>query len=118
MAKFSGVIGFAVTKEKVKDGIPTGVFEEKVFEKRYTGDLLRNYRTRQTGEHLNDDIDITNQVSIIGDAFAFSNYFAMRYVKWRGASWKITSVEDQRPRLLLSLGGVYNGPKTCPAKDI
>jgi hypothetical protein len=34
----------------------------------------------------------------------------MRYVEWMNARWKITSIDVKRPRVILTIGGVYNGP--------
>jgi hypothetical protein len=104
MAKFYGSIGFAVTTETAD-----GVWTEVITEYNYTGDVLRNTRRLEPGENLNDNLTINNSISIIADPFANQNFHAMRYVKWMGASWKITNVEVQRPRLLLTIGGVYNG---------
>lgn len=104
MSKFSGIIGFVETVETVP-----GVWEDKIYEKRYVGDLIRNTRRLQTGDQVNDDIVITNEVSIIADPYARLNFHAMRYAEFMGAKWKITSVDVQYPRLILTLGGVYNG---------
>ena len=103
MAKFYGSIGFAETTE-----VAAGVWEEVITERSYMGDILRNTRRLEPGEDLNDNLVINNQISIIADPFANQNFHAMKYVKWMGASWKITNVEVQRPRLLLTIGRVYN----------
>ena len=103
MAKFYGSIGFAETTE-----VASGVWEEVITERSYMGDILRNTRRLEPGEDLNDNLVINNQISIIADPFANQNFHAMKYVKWMGASWKITNVEVQRPRLLLTIGRVYN----------
>ena len=79
-------------------------------ERDYRGDVLRNTRKWENGEHLNDDLNVNNQISIVADAYANENFFAMRYISWMGAYWKITNVEVQRPRLILTIGGVYNKP--------
>lgn len=104
MAKFYGPIGFAVTTEKA-----SGVYSEDITEKYYSGDVLRNTRRLEPGENLNDEITINNIVSIVADPFANQNFHTMRYVGWMGAKWKVTNVEVQRPRLLLTIGGIYNG---------
>lgn len=103
MAKFYGPIGFAVTKETVP-----GVWEEKITERYYRGELTRNTRRLQSADKVNDDINISNELSILADPFANGNFHSMRYVVFMGAKWKITSVDVQYPRLILSLGGVYN----------
>lgn len=105
MGKFFGAIGYAETKE-----VSPGVWKEHIAERNYYGDITRNTRRLESGEHVNDDINVNNAISIVADAFANQNFFAIRYVKWMGAAWKVTNVEVQRPRLLLTIGGVYNGP--------
>ena len=100
MAKFYGVIGYAVTKETAP-----GVWTEEIAEQSYYGDLTRNMRRLQDSGDLNDDINVANEISIVADPYANS----MRYVAFMGAKWKISKVEVQYPRLILTLGGVYNG---------
>lgn len=107
MAKFYGAIGYAETKETAP-----GVYTESITERNYSGDVIRNTGKWQKGESLNDDLTINNSISIVADPFANQNFHTMRYVKWMGASWKITNVEVQRPRLILTIGGVYNGKST------
>lgn len=103
MAKFFGVIGYAETVESKPD-----VWEEQFVERPYSGDLIRNTRRLQSTEHLNDDLTIANEISIVADPFANENFHRMRYVEFMGAKWKITNVEVQYPRLILTIGGVYN----------
>lgn len=107
MAKFFGAIGYAETKE-----ITPGVWEEQIAERTYYGDLIRNTRRLQTSDKLNDDINVTNEISIVADPFAYQNFHLMKYVAFMGAKWKIESVEVQYPRLILTIGGVYNGETT------
>ena len=83
--------------------------EEIPTEKKYRGDITKNVKRFDSGDSLNDNISLNNTISIVADAYAYENYFAIRYVEWMGARWKVTSVEVQRPRLILSVGGVYNG---------
>lgn len=104
MAKFYGKVGFVVTEETAPD-----VYTEKPIARYYMGDVVRNIKKATTGEGINDNLDINNQISIIADQFAFSHFFAMRYVEWMGAYWNVQSVEVQFPRLIISIGGVYNG---------
>lgn len=104
MAKFRGKVGYAVTAETAP-----GVFTEQITERTYSGDVLRNVSKIQSGENLNDNLTVDNKLSIVADPFAYENFYAMRYVRWMGALWKVSSVEVQRPRLILTIGGVYNG---------
>lgn len=106
MAKFYGPIGFAVSTE-----IRPGVWEDIIAEHYYCGDVIRNTRRLQSTDKVNDDINISNEISILADPFANGNFHAMRYVGFMGTKWKITNVEVQYPRLILTIGGVYNGPE-------
>ena len=105
MAKFYGAIGYGETTET-----SPGVYVDVVTERQYFGDVVKNTRGLESGENLNDNITVNNQLSIIADPFAYNHFHTMRYVKWMGALWKITKVDVQRPRLILTIGGVYNGP--------
>lgn len=104
MAKFYGKIGYAMTKETTP-----GVWVEEIVECSYYGDVIRNIRRLQGSENLNDDINVSNEISIVADAFANQNFHSMRYVEYMGAKWKVSSVEVKYPRLILNVGGVYNG---------
>lgn len=103
MAKFCGKIGFSVTAETVP-----GVWREVITERRYKGDIIRNVRKLENSGNVNDDVNISNEVSIVADAYANNNFFSIKYVEFMGAKWKITSVDVKPPRLVLTLGGVYN----------
>ena len=103
MAKWFGKIGYAVTEETVP-----GVWKEQITEREYYGDLIRNNRRLQTADKVNDNIEISNEISIVSDPYANENFHSMRYVYFMGTKWKITSVDVQYPRLVLSIGGVYN----------
>ncbi len=103
MAKYSGKIGFAVLPLETEPG----VWNEFIEERPYYGNVIRNARRLQTAG-VNDDIEITNRLSVIADAYAFRNFHMIRYVTFMGSKWKVTDVEVEYPRLLLSLGGLYN----------
>jgi FAD/FMN-containing dehydrogenase len=107
MARFSGKVGYAT------DPVETapGVWTEVTIEKSYFGDVVRNTRKALPGENLNPDISVGNAIEIVADAYANNHFFAIRYVEWAGTLWTVTEVEVQRPRLLLRLGEVYNGPR-------
>lgn len=103
MAKFYGPIGFAKTVETTP-----GVWEEQIVERNYRGELTRNNRRLQNTNQLIDDITIANELSIVADPYVNDNFHSMRYVKFMGTKWKVTSIDVQYPRLILSLGGIYN----------
>lgn len=104
MAKWYGLIGFAETVE-----ISPGVYEEEITEHQYYGDVVRDTRRLQNSNQLNDNVNISNNISIIADPFANNNFHSIRYIEYMGAKWKVESVEVQYPRLVLTIGGVYNG---------
>lgn len=104
MAKFFGEIGFAELVEEVP-----GVWNEKISKHFYYGDLIRNTRRLQSTDQVNDNINVSNQISIVSDPYANQNFHMIRYVQFMGAKWKVSDVEVQYPRLILTLGGVYNG---------
>lgn len=103
MAKFYGAIGYANTVET-----SPGIYEELIDRRNYTGDVIKLSRKLQPGSKINDDINISHRISIIADPFAKYNFHAMRYIEYMGAKWKITDVEVEYPRLILSIGGLYN----------
>ena len=104
MAKFYGKIGYASTVET-----KPGVYEEQIVERSYYGDWIRNTRRLQSTDQVNDDINISNEISIVADPYATNNFHTMRYAVFMGTKWKISNVEVSYPRLILTLGGVYNG---------
>lgn len=122
MARFKGRIGYSrnveqtivtgnnpETNEPIKLG--TGVWVDEIIERVYSGETLRESKQWTGSSQVNDDLMLGHRISIVADDFANSNFSAMKYVIWNGVYWKVSSIEHQRPRLILSLGGVYNGPK-------
>lgn len=103
--KWSGKIGFA---EDTGENAPS-VFVEKITERRYYGDVVEFGRQMQGSDQINEDVTVGNQLSILGDPFATANLYAMRYATFCGQRWKVTAVKVQYPRLILTLGGVWNG---------
>lgn len=107
MAKFFGQIGYAIPTK-----IRPGVFEDQIEERDYFGDVIRiNSRWSASPDSTNDDLTLNNQFSIVADPFAQCNFHSMKYVKYLDSYWKVTSVEPQFPRILITVGGVYNGPR-------
>ena len=104
MARFYGAVGYAYDEVTAPD-----VVTEHCTERFYKGDILRNQRRLEKAEGVNDGVNISNRISIVADPYALSHIFAMRYVKWMGVAWKVAEVEVETPRLILTLGGVYNG---------
>lgn len=106
MAKYYGIVGYLTSVESPQG---SGKWVPKINERRYYGDVIKNHKQTISGDKINDDISINNTISIVADQYAYENFFAIKYIVWMGTKWKVTSVEVQRPRLIFSIGGVYNG---------
>lgn len=110
MAKFYGAVGYGEQVETAP-----GVWADDIVEHNYYGDVVRNTRKLQEGEYLNNDLSVSNSISIVADAYANEHFHAIRYIKWAGTRWTVSDVEVLSPRLLLRLGEVYNGPEPTVA---
>lgn len=106
MSRFYGKVGYI---ESVESDSPSLWVEGNPIEYWYYGDVIKNTRRLDNGEKVIDDISVNNSISILADEYAFEHFFAIKYVCWMGAKWKVTNVEVQSPRLVLTLGGLYNG---------
>jgi hypothetical protein len=105
MAKWFGKIGY-ITQVQTKPGVWKPV--ETVYE--YFGDVERKYSGwRINSESTNDDLTMDVQVSIVADQYAYQHFSRMKWIELYDAKWKITKIEPKHPRLILSVGGVYNG---------
>ena len=105
MAKFYGKIGYIESVE-----IKPGVWKDKATEHLRRGDFIRNAVQFRTSGDLNDNVDVTNEISIVADSFARDNFHLIRYVVYKGVKWKVTKVDiSHSPKLILTIGGVYNG---------
>jgi len=107
MAKFYGPVGYGIPTEVPPE---SGVWQDVITERTYSGDILRNSRKLVIASGtLNDNINMSNEISIVSDPFANANFQSIRYIEYMGTKWKITSVEVKYPRLILEMGGLYNG---------
>lgn len=104
MAKFYGKIGFIDTSET-----SPGVWTSNPVERNYYGDLTRNHKRWENSQNVNDNLTLQNEISIVADPYAMDHFQNIRYVEFMNTVWKVTAVDVQYPRLVLSIGGVYNG---------
>lgn len=111
MARFFGEVGYG---NSVETPPGSGVWVDKVVEFPYQGDVIRNTRKLEDGERVNDNITVGNSISVVADEYAFQHFFNIKYLRWAGVLWTVTTVEVKSPRLILSLGSVYNGPTPTP----
>ena len=107
MARFFGAVGYG---DAVETPAESGVWVDTINEIEYYGDVVRDTRKLDSGENLNSDINVNNSISIVADEYAINHFFKIKYVRWAGVLWTVTTVESRPPRLILSLGSVYNGP--------
>ena len=103
MAKFNGMIGYAEQVETTP-----GVWENKITEHKHLGDVVRHTSKLVTSDDLNDDVDVSTEISIVADTYTIKNMYSMVYIEYLGAKWKIKSIQPQFPRVILTLGGLYN----------
>ena len=108
MAKWFGKVGYSETVETAP-----GVWTPQDVIHEYQGDVIKG-NTRWSGnpESTNDNLTITSQISIVADPFAIEKFHSMKWIEFMGTKWKIVTVDPQFPRLLLTLGGVWNGQQT------
>lgn len=104
MAKYFGSVGYAEDEE-----VSPGIVKERIVTREYFGDIIRNNRRLENSDQINDDIKITNQISIVSDPYAIDNFWKIRYATFMGQKWKVKTVEVEFPRLILTLGELYNG---------
>ena len=104
MAKYYGSVGYEDTVESTP-----GIFKEEIIARDYYGDIIRNNRKLESSGEINDNINVTNQISIVADPYALENFGRIRYATFMDQKWKVKEVSVEFPRLILTLGGLYNG---------
>lgn len=108
MARYYGKIGYGENVET-----KPGVWELVIVERAYFGDVQSQNRRLEAGEKVLSDIRVGNSISVVADAYALNHFLAIQYIEWTGGLWVVDDVTVQAPRLILRLGGVYNGPKVA-----
>lgn len=107
MPKKYVTVGFGVSGENPNK---PGIWEQTITERPYYGDLTNPVsRWNNSSDSTNEELRFSGQLSIVADPFANEHYHAIKYVKFDGEEikWKVTSVDPQRPRINLDLGGEY-----------
>lgn len=112
MAKWYGIIGYDVPTET-----KPGVWGHKITERNYYGDAIDPGRRVQSADQLQDHLIVQNTLSIVADPFALDSFQYIRYASFMGANWEVSHVKVQYPRLILTLGGIYNGTNTGRASN-
>lgn len=112
MGRYFGTVGYAISTERMTTDVPpqhTGIFEDVIVEKEYYGDATNLSSRWSSGDQVNDNLQINVNISILADAFAYQNFSRIKYVEYMGVKWKVEKITPERPRLILTLGGEYNG---------
>jgi hypothetical protein len=104
MAKFTGRVGY-ITQDETAPGVWSPVENSVVMK----GDVLRLSSNTQNDDKVNSDITLNHRVSLLGDAYSFAKYYNIKWIEIDGQKWEVSSVEVQRPRIIVTLGGVWNG---------
>lgn len=104
MARFYGRVGFVIGYDETSPGVRKPHIEIR----NYYGDVMKRRANWEKGQSINDDVKINNQISILADEFAEQNAYLMTWVEWKGVKWKVSSIEFERPRMILTIGDVYN----------
>lgn len=110
--RFANVVGFVKT-----DNTKPGVWEPNFIERRYRGDVVTNIRRFENEEKMNNDVNVTNRISIVADSYILNNLHYLRYVCWKGQKWKVATIDIVHPRIILTLGGLYNGNETNDSSE-
>ena len=101
--KYYGEVGFGVTEE-----LKPGVWKPRMEKRFYSGELMRNpTRNSDSSSHVNENLTLSNQISIVADPFAYQHFSEMKYIEYMGVKWRVSTVEVQHPRLIITTGGVY-----------
>ena len=102
--KWYGEIGFEMQKETTP-----GVYDSEFVKRNYYGDTKTLSTRWNTTENLHDDIRLVTKISVMADPFLFEQFPFMKYITFSGHKWTITDIVPNRPRIELTLGGLYNG---------
>ncbi len=103
MGRFYGEVAYYEQHET-----SPGVWQETPDIRMYYGDSRQIRRREQSTTTLNDNFVVDNVISIVADPFAYEKFSKIRWVKWMGQRWKVSNVTVERPRLMLTLGAVWN----------
>ena len=106
MSKWYGTVGYITTEET-----EPGVWKEVVTETKLYGEVLDYMSRWGSSNQVNDNLDITARISVVADPYAYEHFSKLKFVEFMDAMWEVKSASLQRPRLILSLGGVYNGER-------
>lgn len=104
--KYSGLAGFNEKDIEVRPG----VLQNQIKERRIKGNVLNyGHYNSDTPNSMQQDVSIRNRLSIIMDPYIKKNFNNILYVTFMNVRWSISSLTINGNRVILDLGGVYNG---------
>lgn len=103
------VLGFSEKNKEVRPG----VWKMQPEEVTHRAKLLTYNKDYDSGEEVNDDLKLRNRYEIVMKDKKL-DYQDMRYVIVKGTKWKVSALEFLEVRIIITLGGVYNGGQTSP----
>lgn len=102
MSRFSGKLGFVMTRETEE-----GVWLEDTIEIPVKGTIRRLYVRNDNNSSVNSNLRLTNEVSVLLDSKINTYLETLKYVIWKGSKWEVQSIGVSYPRLTINLGGLY-----------
>ena len=102
MSRFSGKLGFVMTRETEE-----GVWLEDVVEIPVKGTIRSLWGRNDNNASVNTDLRLTNEISVLMDTKIKTHLETLKYVVWKGSKWEVQSIGVNYPRLTINLGGLY-----------
>ncbi len=104
MTRFRGSIG--INRGSVETS--PGIFEPSIEELEVTGEM-RNPSARWPAHQQGGSVSARHALSIVTPEDSIVDYTEVVYVIWQSQKWSVVSIQYKRPRIELTLGGLYNG---------
>lgn len=102
MSRFSGKLGFVITRETEE-----GVWLEDVVEISVKGTIRSLWVRNNNNASVNTDLRLTDEISVLMDTKIKTHLETLKYVVWKGSKWEVQSIGVNYPRLTINLGGLY-----------
>jgi hypothetical protein len=103
MSKFWGPIGINRGFQETGPGIIDNVIEEV-----YVKGEIRNVKASWSQQTMNDTLQARHLLSVVTPEDSEIDFNEVVYIVWQGHKWAVTSIQYNRPRVELTLGGLYN----------
>ena len=104
MARFSGPIG--INRGTVETA--PGIIKRNIVEVEVTGEV-RQLKFRWPEAGMRDGLKAQHVLSVVTPEDSEIDLTEAVYIGWQGRKWSVTSIQYKRPRVELTLGGLYNG---------